>query len=114
MSQLANAKFRATTGTTEAFGTTSQEALDALIQRLSGDSFSPIFIWPYNLGDAYFTDAQQAKLQDLKSRQETLIAEEHAEWEELIGAALDAAVARTQAVLAAPTGSSRQTLRNNG
>ncbi len=107
-------KFRAATGSTEAFGRTPQEALDALMQRLTSDSFSPIIIWPYNQGDAYFTNAQQIRLQELKRRQETLMAEEHAELEELVGAALDATTARTHAVLAALKHSPRQVLRNNG
>ncbi len=93
-----SAKFRATTGPKEAFGATPQEALNALMQHLSGDAFSPIVIWPYNLGDSYFTDAQQARLQELKGRRETLTADEYAELEGLIEAALDATVARTKAL----------------
>jgi len=98
MSQLENARFRATTGPKEAFGATPQEALNTLMQHLSGDAYSPIVIWPYNLGDAYFTDAQQARLQSLKSRQETLTEEERAELEGLIGAALDATIPRMKAL----------------
>ncbi len=93
-----SAKFRATTGPKEAFGRTPQDALNALMQHLSGDAFSPITIWPYNQGDAYFTDAQQARLQELKGRWETLTADEYAELEGLIEAALDATVARTKAL----------------
>lgn len=98
MSYLENAKFRATTGPKEAFGTTPQEAVTALMQHLSGDAFSPIVIWPYNLGDAYFTDAQQARLQELRSRQETLTVEERTELDGLIEAAFDATIARTKAL----------------
>ena len=98
MNHLGNAKFRATTGPKEAFGTTPQEALNALMQHLSGDAFSPIVIWPYNLGDAYFTGAQQARLQELKSRQETLTADEHMELEGLTVAAFDATIARTRSL----------------
>ena len=93
-----NAKFRATTGVKEAFGTTPQEALNALMQHLSGNAFSPIIIWPYNQGDAYFTDAQQARLNALKSRREALTADEYAELEGLIEAALDATVAQTKSL----------------
>lgn len=93
-----SAKFRATTGPKEAFGTTPQEALNALMQHLSDDAFSPIVIWPYNLGDAYFSDAQQARLQELKSRQETLTVEERTELEGLIEASFDATIARTKAL----------------
>lgn len=102
MSHLGDARFRATTGSTEAFGATPQEALDALMQRLSSDSFSPVVIWPYSLGDAYFTDAQQARLQELTSRQETLTVEERTELDGLIAAAFDATVARTQGLWATP------------
>lgn len=98
MNNLANAKFRATTGSIEAFGTTPQDALNALMQHLSGSAFSPITIWPYNQGDAYFTDAQQARLQELKGRRETLTADERAELEGLIEAALDATIARAKAL----------------
>jgi hypothetical protein len=98
MSYQDTAKFRATTGPKEAFGATPQEALNALMQHLSGDAFSPIVIWPYNLGDSYFTDAQQARLQELKGRRETLTVEERAELEGLIEAAFDATIARTKAL----------------
>jgi hypothetical protein len=98
MSYQDTAKFRATTGTEQGFGTTPQEALAALIQRLSNDTSMPIIIWPYNRGDAFFTEAQQARLQELKRRQENLTPEEHAELEGLIAAAFDATIARTQAL----------------
>jgi hypothetical protein len=61
----------------------------------------PIVIWPYNRGDAFFTDEQQDRLQALKQRQAALTAEERAELEELVAAAFDATVARAQATLAA-------------
>jgi len=92
-----DAKFRATTGPKEAFGTTPQEAVTALMQHLSGDAFVPVTIWPYNMGDAYFSDAQQAKLQELKERRDILKVEERAELEGLIAAAFDATIARTKA-----------------
>ena len=98
MNHLENAKFRATTGQKEAFGTTPQEAVTALMQHISGDAFVPITIWPYNLGDAYFSDAQQARLQELKGHQEVLTAEERAELEGLIEASFDATIARTKAL----------------
>ena len=98
MNYLDSAKFRATTGPKEGFGTTPQEALNALMQHLSGDAFSPIVIWPYNLGDAYFSDAQQARLQELKSRQEMLTVDERTELEGLIEASFDATIARTKAL----------------
>lgn len=92
------ARFRATTGPQEAFGVTPQEAVTALLQQIPSDAFSPITIWPYNQGDAYFSDAQQARLQELKSHRETLTPEEYTELEGLVGASLEATVARTKAI----------------
>ena len=98
MSHREAAKFRATTGASQGFGATPQEALAALMEGLPGDAAAPIVIWPYNRGDAFFTDEQQARLQELKRRQTTLTAAERAELEGLIAAAFDATVARTQAL----------------
>ncbi len=52
-----------------------------------------------NKGDAFFTDAQQARLQELKRRLETLTAAEYAELEGLIKAAFDATIARTKSLM---------------
>ncbi|MDQ2799286.1 MAG: hypothetical protein M3Y13_06550 [Armatimonadota bacterium] len=101
MSYQENAHFRATTGAKEAFGTTPQKALAALMPHLSGDAFSPIIIWSFNQGDAYFTNGQQARMQELKGRRDTLTAEEYAELEGLIEAALDATIARTKSLMPA-------------
>lgn len=102
MSLQGSAKFRATTGAKQAFGATPQDALAALMKQTVNDALSPIVIWPFNLGDTYFTDTQQARLQELKSRLETLTADEHAELEGLIAAAFDATIARTRGSWAAP------------
>lgn len=108
-----SARFRATTGPEEAFGTTPQEVLAALMQHLSTDAFPPIVIWPYNLGGAYFSDAQQARLRELRGRQETLTADEHTELEGLVAAAFDATIARTRGLWAMPARQDEQ-MRNNG
>lgn len=50
-------------------------------------------------GDVYFSDAQQARLQELKSCQETLTVEERTELDGLIEAAFDATIARTKAYI---------------
>ena len=97
------AEFRATAGTIQGFGRTPQEALAALMQRSSGTASAPIVIWPYNRGDAFFTEEQQERLQELKQHQETLTADEREELEELIAAAFEATVARTQALPIAKT-----------
>jgi hypothetical protein len=96
VNQRATAKFRATAGTLQGFGTTPQEALAALMQQLPAEAVVPIAIWPYNQGDAFFTEAQQARLEELKCRQGSLTAQERAELEELVAAAFDATIARTQ------------------
>ncbi|HLK60787.1 MAG TPA: hypothetical protein VKU00_29760 [Chthonomonadaceae bacterium] len=96
MSLQETAQFRATAGAQQGFGATPQEALAALIACLPHDAPTPIVIWPYNRGDAFFTDAQQARLQELKSRRETLTKEESEELERLIEASFDAMIARTQ------------------
>lgn len=98
MNSQDTAKFRATTGHTQAFGVTPEEALSTLMQRLSRDAPAPIVIWPYNRGDAFFTDARQARLQDLKACQPPLTPDERAELEALVASAFDATLARTQAL----------------
>jgi len=102
------AEFRATAGTIQAFGRTPQEALAALMQRLSGTASVPIVIWPYNRGDAFFTEERQARLQELKQRQEALTADEREELEELLAAAFEATVARTQALPVVKSKNGRQ------
>jgi hypothetical protein len=96
MRQQAPAQFRATAGAQQAFGATPQEALNALMALLPDDDAMPIVIWPYNRGDTFFTDAQQARLQELRSRRDLLTEAEREEWEGLVEASFDATVARTQ------------------
>ena len=92
------ASFRATTGSEQDFGATPQEALNALMTRLSVDALTPIVILPYNRGDAFFSEAQHDRLQELKSRRETLSKSEQREWEHLVEASFDATITRTQAL----------------
>lgn len=98
MNTYETARFRATTGPKEAFGETPQEAVTALMRQLPSDAFSPITIWPYNLGDAYFSEAQQSRLQNLKSCRAILTPEEYAELEGLVEASLKATVARAKSL----------------
>jgi hypothetical protein len=98
MNQLKTAQFRATAAEEQGFGKTPHEALKALMRQLPGEPSGPIVIWPYNRGDAYFSDAQHARMQELKSRKSALTAEEGEELEHLIEAAFDATIARTQAI----------------
>jgi hypothetical protein len=98
MSDRDAARFRATAGPLQGFGVTPQQALADLLQHLADDASVPIVIWPYNRGDLFFTEEQQARLQELRQRQNALTAEERAELEELIATAFDATVARTQSL----------------
>ncbi len=98
MVNFTSVQFRATAGAAQAFGATPQEALNSLMTALPPDAPLPIIIWPYNRGDAYFSDAQQARLEELKSRRDTLTETERQEWERLVEAAFDATIARTQAL----------------
>ena len=66
----------------------------------NGEVSAPIVIFPFNRGDAFFTDVQQARLQELKTRRETLTQEESDELESLVATSFDATIARTQAVQA--------------
>lgn len=96
-----NARFRATTGDCHAFGATPREALTSLMRLVPGDVSEPIVIWPYNRGDGFFSDAQQARLQELKNRTDKLSQTERKELEALIESAFDAAIARTQRIASA-------------
>lgn len=98
MNKRNEAQFRATADSRQGFGAAPQEALDALMSRLPAPAATPIIIWPYNRGDAYFSDAQQARLEELKSRADTLTEAEREEWEGLVEASFEATVNRTQAL----------------
>ncbi len=91
-----SARFRATADNQEDFGSTPQEALNGLMARLSGDVRTPIVIWPYNRADAYFSDVQQNRLQDLKARRDALTEAECQELEQLVEASFDASISRTR------------------
>ncbi len=96
MDRLETAQFRATAGTVQGFGATPQEALQALMERLPTAPPAPIIIWPYNRGDVFFTDEQHTRLQELKSRRDTLSEFEREELELLVETEFDAAIARTR------------------
>lgn len=96
MNERETAQFRATSGKLQGFGKTPQEALEALMAILTDDAPTPIVIWPYNRGDVFFSDAQQARLDELKCRRGTLTPADQEEWEQLVEAAFDATITRTQ------------------
>lgn len=70
------------------------DAVAALMQQLPGDPPTPIAIFPFNHGDQFFTDEQQARLQDLQARQGTLTPHEERELDGLIKTALLATIER--------------------
>jgi hypothetical protein len=98
MSDRETAKSRATAGPLQGFGVTPQQALADLLRHVDDETTAPIVIWPYNRGDLFFTEEQQARLQELKQRRDALTPDERAELDDLIAAAVDATVARTQAL----------------
>lgn len=88
------ARFRACAGDAQAFGATPVDAVRSLMAALPGDLETPIVIWPYNRGDAFFTDAQQAPLVELRGRGDLRTDSERAEWESLLASSFDATAAR--------------------
>ncbi|HVK04757.1 MAG TPA: hypothetical protein VM490_14860 [Armatimonadaceae bacterium] len=93
------AQFRASSGSEQGFGATPREALEALMSRLAADAPpTPIVIWPFNRGDAFFTSTQQDRLRDLKARRASLTPAEYEELERLVEAAFDASISRTQSL----------------
>ena len=98
MNEQQTAQFRATSGDFQGFGVTPQEALNALLSRLNGEAPTPIVIWPYNRSDVFFSAEQQARLQDLKNRRDTLTEAERQEWECLAEATVEASTARVRAI----------------
>lgn len=95
---MEDAQFRACAGEIQEFGRTPLEALTALMSRLPEDTSTPIVIWPFNRGDAFFTDAQQARLRELKTRREPLTQSEQAELEQLVATSFKATIARAQVI----------------
>lgn len=93
-----DAQFRACAGEIQEFGKTPLEALTALMARLPEDTSPPIVIWPFNRGDAFFADTQQARLRELKARREILTPTEQAELEQLVATSFEATIARAQVI----------------
>jgi len=91
-------RFCATADNNRGYGETPQEALDELMGKLHDEPESPIIISRFNRGDAFFTDAQQQRLLELRQRLGELSETERSELENLIDQSLDATVARIQAV----------------
>jgi hypothetical protein len=93
---LEKMQFRATAGEAQGLGTTPRDALEALMKNIQNDIVTPIIIWPFNQGDEFFTESQHQRLQELKAQRSTLTLSEKQELEQLVEAAFDATIARTQ------------------
>ncbi len=99
-SQDANTpRFRAVSGNRQAVGRTRGEALDALTAGWGEDIPETAVLIQRFQPDAYFTEAQYNRMQELLARRATLTAEERIELEALIDAELDATVARTDSLI---------------
>ncbi len=90
--------YRAFAGNKETFGADPREALERLLVFLPQEAILPIVILPYNRGDVFFSEAQQTRLLELKSRRETLTLLEQREWEALVEASFEAATQRAQSL----------------
>ena len=90
--------YRAFAGEEETFGADPQEALQRLLTSLPQEAMLPIVILPYNRGDAFFSEAQQIRLIELKSRREMLTTSEQREWEASVEASFEAASCRAQSL----------------
>ena len=95
---METAQFCATVGKNRGLGRTPGEAVNNLLGHFGDVIPTPIVIWPYNRGDEYWSDAQQQRLLDLRSRMEVLTVAEREEWEQLVEASFDATIARSQAI----------------
>jgi hypothetical protein len=105
LSPEGNAAFRAVSRGGQSEGRTAGEALDAIAPSLSGDSSAVVVIQSF-LPDAFFTAAQQARLQELMAKWREardagrqLPASEQTELNALVEAELQAATARTAEAL---------------
>jgi len=88
-------RFRAIAGDRQSVGRTMGEALDALTADWGDDVPETAVLIQRFQPDAYFTQAQHDRVQELLSRRDSLAAAERAELEALIDAELAATVART-------------------
>jgi len=97
LGNLETAKYRAVSGASHAFGRTPEEAVHVLMKCLPEQLPAPIVIWPFNVGDTFFSDEQINRLRELREKNK-LSREERCELEELIDASFEASAARASAI----------------
>ena len=94
-----SARFRAVSGKRQSVGRTPGEALDALLAQEKGIIESSAILIQRFVPDAYFSQAQHDRIQELLGRRYSLSEPENSELDSLIDAELDATVLRTNALL---------------
>jgi hypothetical protein len=94
-------RFRAVAGRRQSVGRTAGEALDALIAQEGGHIECSAVLVQRFAPDAFFTQAQHDRMQELLARRDSLTAGESTELDALIDAELDATVSRTDPLMPA-------------
>jgi hypothetical protein len=89
------ARFRAIAGKHQSVGRTAEEALEALLAQEKGVIDSSAILIQRFVPDAYFTQAQYDRMQQLLAGRETLTEQENAELDALVDAELEATIQRT-------------------
>ena len=92
-------RFRAVAGGLQSVGRTAGEALDSLLAQEGESIESSMIVIRRFAPDAYFSQAQHDRMQELLQRRSTLSDDESSELDGLIDAELDATVLRSQAPL---------------
>lgn len=89
-------RFRAVAGKYQSVGSTPEEALNALLAQEGGVIDSSAILIQRFVPDAYFTQAQFDRMQELLARQKDLTEQENSELDDLIDAELEATIQRTR------------------
>lgn len=90
-----SAGFRAVAGSRQSVGQTAGQALDALLAQENGAIESSAILIQRFVPDAYFTQAQHDRMQELLAVGENRTAPENEELNALIDAELEATISRT-------------------
>lgn len=88
-------RFRAVAGKRQSTGQTAGEALDALLAQENGNVESSVILIQRFVPDAYFTEVQYERMQELLARRESLTEAEGMDLDTLIDAELEATIQRT-------------------
>ena len=94
-----NPRFRAIAGSLQSIGRTAGEALDSLLAQEGETIESSMIVIQRFAPDAYFSQAQHDRMQELLERHSTPNGAESNELNALIDAELDTTVIRSQAPL---------------